>query len=68
LPAPTNADYSFASYHSTTDVQDGTIHYRRRYEIKQLSVPVDQAGQVKSFYQVVAGDERNMVVLKPASK
>jgi hypothetical protein len=68
LPGPANADYSFASYHSTTELQGATIHYRRTYEIKQVSVPVDQAEQVKSFYQVIAGDERSMVVLKLASK
>ena len=29
-------------------------------------MPVDEADKVKTFYQIVAGDERNMVVLKPA--
>ena len=66
LPEPADADYGFASYHAKTVVDGGTIHYRRSYEVKQASVPVDQAEKVKSFYQMVAGDERNMVVLKPA--
>ena len=66
LPEPADADYGFASYHAKTVVDGGTIHYRRSYEVKQASVPVDQAERVKSFYQIVAGDERNMVVLKPA--
>jgi hypothetical protein len=66
LPTPADIDYSFGSYHSSTVVDGGTIHYRRRYEIKQLTVPVDQASSVKNFYQIIAGDERNMVVLKPA--
>lgn len=68
LPPAADADYSFASYHSTTAVQGGTIHYHRTYEIKQLSVPVDQAEQVKNFYALIAGDERSMVVLKPAAR
>lgn len=68
LPPAANADYSFGSYHSTTQVDGSTIHYHRAYEIKQLNVPVDQADQLKSFYQVIAGDERSMVVLKPALK
>jgi hypothetical protein len=65
LPEPADADFSFASYHAKTVVESGTIHYRRSYEVKQVSVPVDQADKVKTFYQIVAGDERNMVVLKP---
>jgi hypothetical protein len=67
LPDAADADYSFASYHSKTVVEGGTIHYRRSYEIKRVTVPVDEADKVKRFYQVVASDERNMVVLKPAS-
>jgi hypothetical protein len=68
LPAPADIDYSFGSYHSSTVVDGGTIHYRRSYEIKQLTVPVDQANNVKNFYQIIAGDERSMVVLKPAQQ
>lgn len=68
LPSPFNADYNFASYHSSVEVEGQTIHYRRTYEIKQLSVPVDQTEQVKKFYQLVASDERSMVVLKSGSK
>ena len=67
LPDPADADYGFASYHSKTVVEGGTIHYRRSYEIKRVTVPVEEADKVKHFYQVVAGDERNMVVLKPAA-
>lgn len=65
-PEPADADYGFASHHAKTVVEGGTIHYRRTYEVKQESVPVDQADKVKTFYQIAAGDERNMVVLKPA--
>jgi hypothetical protein len=65
LPSPADIDYSFGSYHSSTVVDGKTIHYRRSYEIKKLTVPVDQAEKVKNFYQIIAGDERSMVVLKP---
>ena len=41
---------------------------RGSYEIKQLTVPVDQAEKVKNFYAIIAGDERSMVVLKPAQQ
>lgn len=68
LPEPADADYSFGSYHSKVVVDGSTIRYHRSYEIKQPSVPVADAAKVKSFYQVIAGDERNMVVLKPVPK
>ena len=68
LPSPADIDYSFGSYHSSTVVDGKTIHYRRSYEIKQLTVPVDQAEKVKNFYQIIAGDERSMVVLKPVQQ
>ena len=57
LPTPADIDYPFGSYHSSTVVDGGTIHYRRSYEIKQLTVPVNEAEKVKNFYQIIAGDE-----------
>jgi len=68
LPDPVNVDYSFADYHSKTEVTGGVIRYTRTYEIKQLSVPASQADEVRKFYRTIAGDERGMVVLKPTSK
>jgi hypothetical protein len=68
LPLPTDADYSFASYHSTTAVNGNVIHYTRTFEIKQLTVPVSQAEELKKLYRTIAADERNMVVLKQVGK
>jgi hypothetical protein len=66
LPAPVNADYSFASYHSSTEVKGNVLHYTRTFEIKALSVPTSQADDLKKFYRTIAADERNTAVLKPA--
>jgi hypothetical protein len=68
LPEPVNADYSFGSYHSKTEVSGPVIRYTRSYEIKQLSVPASTADELKKFNRIIAGDERSMVVLKPAAK
>ena len=68
LPAPVNADYSFGSYHSKTEVSGPVIRYTRSFEIKQLSVPASNADELKKFNRIIAGDERNQVVLKPAPK
>lgn len=66
LPPPVDIDYSFASYHSKTEVSGNVLKYSRNFELKDLTVPVDQLDQLKKFYRLVAGDERNTAVLKPA--
>jgi hypothetical protein len=68
LPPPVDADYSFASYHAKTEIKDNQIHYTRTFEVKELSVPVSRAEELKNFYRMIAGDERNTVVLKTAGQ
>jgi hypothetical protein len=68
VPPPVDADYSFASYHAKTEVKDNHIHYSRTLEVKELSVPVARADELKKFYRIVASDERNTVVLKTGAK
>jgi hypothetical protein len=65
LPPPVNADYSFASYHSKTEVNGDTLKYTRTFEVKELSVPVTKTEELKKLYRIIAGDERNTAVLKP---
>jgi hypothetical protein len=36
------------------------------FEIKNVSVPMSKAEQLRDFYRIIAGDERNSAVLKPA--
>jgi transglutaminase-like putative cysteine protease len=64
VPPPVDAEYGFASYHSKTEVNGNVIHYSRTFEVKDLSVPVAKADDLKKFYRIIAGDERNTVVLK----
>ncbi len=68
LPPPTDVDYSFGSYHSKTEASGQTLHYTRTMEIKELSVPVSKMDELKKFYRIIASDERNTAVLKPAGK
>lgn len=63
-PPPVDADFSFASYHSKTEVSGGVIRYTRTFEIKELSLPVDRADELRRFDRAITGDERNTVVLK----
>jgi hypothetical protein len=67
LPAPINAEYSFASYHSKTEANGGTIRYTRTFEVKELSVPVSKAEELKKLYRIIASDERSTAVLKPTA-
>jgi Domain of Unknown Function with PDB structure (DUF3857)/Transglutaminase-like superfamily len=66
LPPPVDAEFSFASYHAKTVVNGNTVGYTRTFELKELSVPVNKAEDLRRFYRMIAGDERNTVVLKPA--
>lgn len=67
LPPPVSAEYSFASYHSKTEVEGNTLRYSRTFEVKELSVPVSKMEDLKKLYRIIASDERNTAVLKPAS-
>jgi hypothetical protein len=68
LPPPVDADYSFASYHSKTEANGAIVRYTRTFEIKELSVPVSRANDLKALYRTIASDERNTVVLKVSAK
>jgi len=47
LPPPVNADYSFASYHSKTELNGNTLKYTRTFEVKELSVPLGKVEDLK---------------------
>jgi hypothetical protein len=64
IPPAVDADYPFASYHAKTVVDGNIIHYSRTLEVKELTVPVSHAEELRKFYRLIAGDERNTVVLK----
>jgi hypothetical protein len=66
LPAPVNADYSFASYHSKAEIQGNVLKYTRTFEVKEVSIPLEKIDELKKLYRTIAGDERNTAVLKPS--
>jgi hypothetical protein len=67
LPDPVSAEYSFATYHSKTEVTGKVLHYYRTLEIKEPSVPLSQVNDLKMLYRIIAADERNTAVLKPVA-
>jgi hypothetical protein len=66
LPPPVDADFSFASYHSKTESKGNVVGYTRTFEVKELSVPVSKAEELKKFYRIILNDERTNAVLKPS--
>ena len=68
LPPPVDEDYPFASYHSKTEAVGHTLKYTRVFEMKSVSVPVAQAGELKDLYRIINNDERMPAVLKKASR
>ena len=65
LPPPVNLDYGFVSYQSKTEAVGHTLRYTRTFELRQLTVPVAKAQELKKFYRIISNDERNSAVLKP---
>jgi hypothetical protein len=66
LPPPVNAEFSFASYHSKAEVSGNVLRYTRTFEVKDPSVPLAKMEDLKRLYRIIANDERNTAVLKPA--
>ena len=67
LPPAVNADYEFAAYHSQTAVAGRTLRYTRTLEIRQLTVPVSRAEDLKTFNSLIWSDERRTAVLRPTA-
>jgi hypothetical protein len=66
LPDPVKKDYGFASYESSTEVHGRTLHYRRRYTLKQVTLPAEKYPEVQRLAGVIAADEDSKAVLKKA--
>jgi hypothetical protein len=64
LPPAVNEDYPFAAYHSKTEAVGRALKYTRVFEMKSVTVPVAQAGDLKELYRIINNDERMPAVLK----
>jgi len=65
LPRPIDADFGFAAYHSKTESVGHALRYTRTFEIREVSVAVSKAEQLRQFYRTIEDDERNSAVLRP---
>jgi Domain of Unknown Function with PDB structure (DUF3857) len=64
LPKPVEASCDYATYKSETTVADGVLHYKRSFEVKDVTVPVDKLPEIRAFLQQVATDQESAAVLK----
>lgn len=64
LPPPVQLKYPFAEYNSTIEAAGNAVRYKRVFQVKQVWVPVEQAGELTRFFREIAADERASVVLK----
>ena len=47
-------------------MQGNVLRYARTFEITEPSVPLGKMDELKKLYRIIANDERNTAVLKPA--
>jgi hypothetical protein len=67
LPPPAQLQCDYATYKSDVQVADGTLHYKRTYEITSVHVPTQKLDEVRAFFRQVAADERSSAVLRRAN-
>ena len=64
LPDPVALDTDFASYHSTTTVKGGVLHFDRVYTVRKIGLPASRAADFRSFEGAIVEDQQEAVVLK----
>jgi len=64
LPKPVQVDCDYASYKSESKVEDGVLHYKRTFEIRDVIVPTDKLATIRDFLQQVAADQQSAAVLR----
>jgi len=64
VPDPVKLDVGFAEYESTTDVKGNTLHYKRSYTIRQVTVPANRYADVQKLASAITADEQSRAVLK----
>ena len=67
LPQPTEAKCEYGSYHSQVEVNGNTLHYKRTYEIKNVTVPPQKLDAFRDFLRQINSDERQSAVLRKAN-
>jgi len=64
LPDPVKFDVGFATYQSDVKLTGNTLHYKRIYTIRQITLPAERYADVQKLASVIAADEAGSAVLK----
>jgi len=64
LPDPVKLDVGFAAYQSDVQLKDNTLHYKRTYTIRQITLPAERYADVQKLAGTIAADEVSSAVLK----
>jgi hypothetical protein len=67
LPAPVEAKCDYGYYSSQVEVTGNTLHYKRTYEIKEVTVPAEKLDAFRDFLRQINSDERQSAVLRKAA-
>lgn len=63
-PDPVKLDLGFASYESSSKVEDNVLHYTRTYTVRQVTLPADRYSDLQKLAGVIEADEQSRAVLK----
>ncbi len=64
LPDPVKLDVGFASYESSTELRERSLHYSRTYTLRQVTLPKEMYGALQHLAGVISADEQSRAVLK----
>jgi hypothetical protein len=64
VPDPVKIDVGFAAYQSNVEVKGNTLHYRRTYTQREITLPADRYADVQKLAGTIAADEASSAVLK----
>jgi hypothetical protein len=64
LPDPVKLDLGFAAYESNFQATGNTLHYKRTYTVRQVTLPADRYADVQKLAGAIAADENSSAVLK----
>jgi hypothetical protein len=67
LPNPASVDYGFAKYHGKMEVTGNALSCHGTLEIREPTLPVSRVNDLKMLYRVIAAEERNTAVRRPAT-
>jgi uncharacterized protein DUF3857 len=66
LPDPVDVKSDYGTYKSKSDVTDGTLHYQRTFERKDVMVATQKFPGLRDFIHRVSADENANAVLRKA--